>query len=80
MDLTEVYYDLDGKKVNLLQLVSKEPEWAANTIQRQKVVISGLRNDVRSLEDRIEILQAALFRSFEELKRGDHANSLCSQY
>ena len=65
MDLTEVYYDHDGKKVNILQLVSKEPEWAANTIQRHKVEINGLRNEIKLLEERIGVLQGAMWGEWD---------------
>jgi hypothetical protein len=33
MDLEKVYYDTEGRKRNILQLVKEEPEWAANRIQ-----------------------------------------------
>jgi hypothetical protein len=33
MNLEKVYYDTEGNKYNILHLVKKEPEWAANRIQ-----------------------------------------------
>lgn len=33
MDLEKIYHDVDGNECNILQLVKKEPEWAANRIQ-----------------------------------------------
>lgn len=33
MNLEKIYYDADGKKCNILELIKKEPEWAANRIQ-----------------------------------------------
>ena len=33
MDLTKRYADIDGNKRTILQVVRKEPEWAANRIQ-----------------------------------------------
>ena len=33
MDLEKKYYDSDGNECNILELVKKEPEWAANVLQ-----------------------------------------------
>lgn len=33
MDLTKTYYDSDDEPRNILQMVKREPEWAANRIQ-----------------------------------------------
>ena len=33
MDLNKQYEDSEGNKCNILTLVKKEPEWAANVIQ-----------------------------------------------
>jgi len=33
MDLEKIYHDVEGNECNILQLVKKEPEWAANRIQ-----------------------------------------------
>ena len=33
MDLEKKYHDADGNDCNILELVKKEPEWAANIIQ-----------------------------------------------
>jgi len=33
MDLTKPYHDKDLKPCNILELVKKEPEWAATMIQ-----------------------------------------------
>ena len=33
MNLNKKYTDTDGNECNILQLVKREPEWAANTIQ-----------------------------------------------
>ena len=33
MDLDKKYYDSDGIKRNILEMVKIEPEWAANRIQ-----------------------------------------------
>ena len=39
MDLEKIYHDLDGNVCNILQLVKKEPEWAANRIQEGEKAI-----------------------------------------
>ena len=44
MDLKKVYYDIDGNKVNILQLVKLHPEWAANRIQQLEQELSKLRH------------------------------------
>ncbi len=36
MNLEKVYYDLDGNKVNILQLIKLCPEWAASRIQQME--------------------------------------------
>ena len=33
MDLDKIYHDADLKECNILELVKREPEWAANIIQ-----------------------------------------------
>jgi len=33
MDLEKVYQDSEGRLCNILQMVQREPEWAANIIQ-----------------------------------------------
>jgi hypothetical protein len=33
MDLTKIYYDSNGMPGNILQIIKREPEWAANRIQ-----------------------------------------------
>ena len=33
MDLEKIYYDMDGNKKNILEMVKLYPEWAANVIQ-----------------------------------------------
>ena len=37
-------YDIDGNKVNILQLVKLHPEWAANRIQQLEQELSKLRH------------------------------------
>ena len=51
MDLEKIYYDLNGKECNILQLVKKEPEWAANRIQVGEAAIRTL-NDIAASQQR----------------------------
>jgi len=37
MKIDKIYYDTKGNEVNLLQLIKKEPEWAANRIQEGRL-------------------------------------------
>lgn len=43
MDLTKVYYDSEGLSGNILQIVRREPEWAAERIQAGEKAIAELR-------------------------------------
>ncbi len=43
MDLTKVYYDSEGLSGNILQIVRREPEWAAERIQAGERAIAELR-------------------------------------
>jgi len=53
MDLKKLYHDLDGNECNILQLVKRDPEWAANRIQAQAVdraeLIEAIREKVAPL-------------------------------
>lgn len=40
MDLEKIYYDQDGNEVDILQLVKRQPEWAANRIQQMEQQLS----------------------------------------
>ena len=42
MDLEKVYHDSEGKERNILQMVKREPEWAANIIQLGERAIARL--------------------------------------
>lgn len=51
MNLNKTYYDADGNEVNILQLVKKEPEWAANVIQSLKEREKNHRKLIEELKD-----------------------------
>lgn len=38
MDLDKKYKDAEGEECNILDLVKKEPEWAANRIQHYETI------------------------------------------
>ena len=42
MNLEKTYYDSDGYPGNILQIVKREPEWAANRIQEGEKAIEEL--------------------------------------
>lgn len=48
MDFTKVYYDSEGCPGNILKVVKREPEWAANQIQAGE----------RAIEQRTQLLEA----------------------
>jgi hypothetical protein len=43
MDLTKTYFDSEGLSGNILQIVRREPEWAAERIQEGEKAIAELR-------------------------------------
>lgn len=43
MDLSKIYFDSNGKKGNILQIVALEPEWAAKRIQEGEKAIARIR-------------------------------------
>jgi hypothetical protein len=51
MDLEKIYHDLNGNECNILQVVKKEPEWAANRIQEGEKAMKILDNIRTETED-----------------------------
>ncbi len=45
MDLDKPYHDADFNKMNILELVKKEPEWAAEKIQDYEKRLMELTNE-----------------------------------
>ena len=43
MDLKKVYQDLSGSECNIMQMIKREPEWAANILQQGEIAIAELR-------------------------------------
>jgi hypothetical protein len=39
MNLDKIYHDSDGEKCNILQMLKREPEWAANMLQRGEIAM-----------------------------------------
>lgn len=48
MDLTKVYYDQGGLSGNILQVIKREPEWAANRIQVGERALAMLTEEQRA--------------------------------
>ena len=42
MDLGKLYYDMDGNATNILDMVKRYPEWAANRIQEGEKALMAL--------------------------------------
>ena len=49
MDLDKVYYDSKANKLNILQMVKKEPEWAGNMIQFYEDKLKSLEQETEAL-------------------------------
>ena len=56
MDLTKTYYDGEGNEVDILKLVKKDPEWAANIIQFYECKVAELRAQHEIDEKALRIL------------------------
>jgi len=59
MNLEKQYHDLTGKPCNILQLVKREPDWAANRIQEGERASEALRELSGSVNDVCEPLFTA---------------------
>jgi hypothetical protein len=60
VDLTKVYHDQGGLSGNILQIVKREPEWAANRIQVGERVLAMLTEDQRRAAESGELAQQHL--------------------
>lgn len=60
MDLTKVYYDQGGLSGNILQIVKREPEWAANRVQVGERALSMLSPDQRRAAEQGESAPTAI--------------------
>ena len=49
MNLDKIYYDEDGRKRNILQMVKENPEWAANRVQEGEHAIDVVARIQRSV-------------------------------
>ena len=52
MDLDKPYWDINGDQCNILEMVKREPDWAANRIQAGEKAIEKLQ---RLLDDKNDI-------------------------
>lgn len=65
MDTGKIYYDIDGNECSIMQMVKKEPWWAANRIQEGEKAIEM----VKALEKAISIYsREQLDKEFENDK------------
>lgn len=61
MDLEKIYHDVDGNELNILQLVKKDPEWAANVLQNYEKCVGDLEIKQYRM---LEAIQAAYRKHF----------------
>jgi hypothetical protein len=47
MDLTKIYFDAEGNERNILEMVRREPNWAANRIQEGEKAIENMKTEKR---------------------------------
>ena len=45
MDLERIYHDINNQQCNILEMVKREPEWAANRLQSGENEVKWLRAD-----------------------------------
>lgn len=43
MDTAKIYYDIEGNEYSIMQMVKREPFWAANRIQEGEKAIAELK-------------------------------------
>ena len=60
MDLMKVYYDINGDRKSILQMVRADPEWAANRIQAGEDAIDKLNATRTALLGLVETNTALL--------------------
>ena len=60
MDLKRLYYDTHGNQCNIMKLINREPEWAANMIQHYEEVIARERESVQRLEAEVAKLKQGI--------------------
>lgn len=50
MDLTKLYLDSDGDECNILEMLKRDPEWAANRLQAGEEAIENCKTNVYKKE------------------------------
>jgi len=53
MNLQKIYHDSEGNKCNILEIIKKEPEWAANIIQHYEAANQDLRKKLMDIISKI---------------------------
>jgi len=49
MDIEKVYFDAEGCSGNIMQIIKREPEWAANRIQAGEHALDALKKCIEVL-------------------------------
>ena len=71
VDTSKIYYDSDDNECSILQMVKREPEWAANRVQegeKAQAEIDELKQENRLMWQRLpEIHQAYLISAYPNM-------------
>ena len=62
MDMGKSYHDSNDNECNILQMVHREPEWAANRIQKGEKAI----DELTAAQDRVRLLEALVSDAYRE--------------
>ena len=68
MDLEKIYYDMDGNKKNILEMVKLYPEWAPNVIQWYcEKCTDGFEGSTQITDQILTLIKEAGWKSPEEV-------------
>uniref|UniRef100_A0A6M3KEX5 Uncharacterized protein n=1 Tax=viral metagenome TaxID=1070528 RepID=A0A6M3KEX5_9ZZZZ len=66
MDFEKRYYDLEGNQRNILEMVARDPGWAANRIQEGEKAIAELERLKASRSEALRISSEILEQAEQE--------------
>ena len=66
MDLEKRYYDFEGNQRNILEMVARDPGWAANRIQEGEKAIAELERLKASRSEALRISSEILEQAEQE--------------
>ena len=66
MDLEKRYYDFEGNQRNILEMVARDPGWAANRIQEGEKAIAELERLKASRSESLRISSEILEQAEQE--------------